>query len=160
MATPSEPVEPNFNAMLETIRGVTASSIAVASHDAPLAEFPLDEYLLRYAKACRLMEEHDLDALLVTHDLDVRYFSGYLSILWCSRFRPYVALLPRDPSVGPMLIVPAQETGNAMSTSWIANRLIYPDQEDPARTSRRRSETLVSGTPGSGRSSASGSGSG
>src|SRR4051794_28541668 len=105
--------------MLESIRAVTAASITVASHAPPFAEFPVDEYHLRYAKACKLMEQHDLDALLVTQDLDVRYFSGYLSILWCSRFRPYVALLPRDPSVGPTLIVPAQETGNAISTSWI-----------------------------------------
>lgn len=132
MAVRSEPVEPNFNEMLESIRGVTAASIDVRSHEPPLAEFPADEYRLRYAKACKLMEEHDLDALLVTQDIDVRYFTGYLSILWCSRFRPYVGILPRDPSLGPVLVVPAQETGNAVSTSWIENRVIYPDQDDPS----------------------------
>src|SRR5437899_7455625 len=132
MSRSSEPVEPNFNEMLERTRGVTASSIAVKANEPEFAEFPLDEYHVRYAKACKLMEAEGLDALLVTQDLDLRYFAGYLSIIWCSRFRPYVALLPRDPSLGPTLIVPRQETGNALSTSWIADRVIYPDQDDPA----------------------------
>ena len=68
---------------------------------------------------------------MALEDLNVRYFSGYKSILWCSRFRPYLALLPRDPALGPALILPGQETGNGLHTSWIADLVIYPDQEDP-----------------------------
>ena len=128
---PGTEIEPGFDEMLEAAAGVDVSSFSVASKTAKFAEFPLEEYAARYARACRLMEEQDLDAVLVTQDINVRYFSGYLSILWASRFRPYLTLLPRDAGLGPTLIVPAQETGNATHTSWVADLLIYPDQENP-----------------------------
>src|SRR5262245_54826360 len=120
-----------FNPLLEAIRGIDGSTVAVAANDARYGEFPVDEYRRRYARACRVMEERGLDALLVTENLNVRYFSGYLSMLWVSRFRVMAALLPRDPSLGPTLIVPGQETGNALATSWIADLATYPDQEEP-----------------------------
>jgi Xaa-Pro aminopeptidase len=131
VAYASEPIEPAFDEMLAAM-GSASLDAATASRTAKYAEFPVDEYHARYAKARTLMEREGLDAILVTQDLNVRYFAGYLSILWCSRFRPYVALLPRDPSLGPTLIVPAQESGNANDTSWIADVATYPDQEDPS----------------------------
>jgi Xaa-Pro dipeptidase len=131
MAHASEPTEPAFDELLAAMAGARPDG-APAGRTAPYAEFPVDEYRARYANACRLMEREGLDALLVTQDLNVRYFAGYLSILWCSRFRPYVTLLPRDPSLGPTLIIPAQEMGNANDTSWIGDVVTYPDQEDPS----------------------------
>ncbi|MGI9658712.1 MAG: aminopeptidase P family N-terminal domain-containing protein, partial [Gaiellaceae bacterium] len=91
---PGTEIEPGFDEMLAAAAGVDLSSFTVASKTAKFAEFPLEEYTARYAKACRLMEHEGLDAVLVTQDLNVRYFTGYLSILWASRFRPYVAILP------------------------------------------------------------------
>ena len=128
---PGTEVDPGFDEMLAATAGIDLSAFSVASKTAKFAEFPLEEYTSRYARACRLMEHEGLYAVLVTQDLNVRYFAGYLSILWASRFRPYVAILPRDSSLGPTLIVPAQETGNATHTSWIADLVIYPDQENP-----------------------------
>ena len=128
---PGAEVDPGFDEMLAALAGIDLPSFSVASETAKFAEFPLDEYTARYARACRLMEHEEMDAVLVTQDLNVRYFTGYLSILWASRFRPYVAILPRDASLGPTLIVPGQETGNATHTSWIADMVIYPDQENP-----------------------------
>lgn len=123
--------EPNFNAMLAKLRDLDLSAFDISSKTAMFAEFPIEEYKLRYAKACRLMEDASLDALLVTQDLNVRYFAGYLTILWCSRFRPCVVLLPRDYSLGPTIITPRQETGNVLKTSWVADAVFYPDQDDP-----------------------------
>jgi len=123
--------DPNFNALLAVTKGVKAGDVSVADKTARFAEFPVDEYKLRYAKAIALMEDQGLDALLVTQYENVRYFTGYLSLLWISKFRPYVGLLPRDPAKGPSLIVPGQETGNAEETSWIKDLYIYPDQEPP-----------------------------
>ncbi len=119
----------DFNSTLETMRGATP--LALRADDAPYAEFPQAEYADRYARAARLMEAAGLDAMLLTHELNVRYFSGYLTILWESRFRSLMLLLPRDPALGPTLIVPGQETGNAVGTSWVPDRVIYPDQENP-----------------------------
>ena len=121
---------PDFNGMLELLDGIDGSELEMRSQVAPFAEFPLSEYARRYARAIRLMEEADLDALLLTQELNVRFFSGYLTILWESRFRSLILILPRDPKIGPTLIVPGQETGNAEGTSWVPDRLIYPDQEN------------------------------
>lgn len=132
MANVSEPIEPDFNRMLESIRGVDGQGLTVASKHARYGEFPVEEYVRRYAKARQLMEDEGLDAILVTQDLNVRYFSGYLSVLWASRFRLMAVLLPRDPSLGPSLIIPGQETGNGLHTSWVADVVTYPDQDDPA----------------------------
>jgi Xaa-Pro aminopeptidase len=97
------------------------------------AEFPLDEYELRVSRARTLMEETGIDALLLTQQENVRYLAGYLSLLWISKFRPLLALLPRDPSTPPTLILPGQEYGNA-KTSWIEEVTFYRDQEDPIST--------------------------
>lgn len=97
------------------------------------AEFPLDEYELRVTRARALMEEERMDALLLTQMENVRYVAGYLSLLWISKFRPLLALLPRDPAIAPALILPGQEHGNAKS-SWIEEVAFYHDQEDPIGT--------------------------
>lgn len=97
------------------------------------AEFPLEEYALRVSRARALMEAADMDAVLLTQMENVRYLAGYLSLLWISKFRPLLALLPRDPSVAPTLILPGQEYGNA-KTSWIEEIAFYRDQEDPIGT--------------------------
>jgi Xaa-Pro aminopeptidase len=97
------------------------------------AEFPLDEYELRVSRARALMEEAGIDALLLTQQENVRYLAGYLSLLWISKFRPLLALLPRNPAIPPTLILPGQEYGNA-KTSWIEEVAFYRDQEDPIRT--------------------------
>jgi Xaa-Pro dipeptidase len=125
------PVEMKFNSMLDIVEPVTGEGLSVPSQSAQYAEFPISEYVRRYARLVALMEARELDAILVTQEENVRYFTGYLSILWCSKFRPYVAVLPRDPSMGPTLVVPGQETGNAKYTSWVNDQYIYPDQADP-----------------------------
>ncbi|MDQ2741748.1 MAG: Xaa-Pro peptidase family protein [Chloroflexota bacterium] len=143
--------DPNFNEMMSITKKVDPRRTQVVSKQTKFAEFPVEEYRSRYAKAIALMEHEGLDALLVTQEENVRYFTGYLSILWCSLFRPYVALLPRDPSVGPSLIVPAQETGNALHTSWVNDVHLYPDQENPvphilAEIKKKGLETGMIGT--------------
>ncbi|HXP56230.1 MAG TPA: Xaa-Pro peptidase family protein [Streptosporangiaceae bacterium] len=123
------PIEPNFNELLAVAK--KAQVVETDGPQPPWAEFPVAEYEARYAKAIALMDFLDLDALLITQEENVRYFSGYLSILWCSKFRPYVVILPRDRAAGPALILPKQETGNGTGTSWIADQRYYPDQDDP-----------------------------
>ena len=121
---------PDFNGLLHTLRDARGEDLDLRAHDPAHAEFPLSEYAWRYARAIRAMEAAGLDALVLTHELNVRYFTGYLTILWESRFRSLMAVLPRDPSLGPTLVVPGQETGNALGTSWVRDRVIYPDQEN------------------------------
>ncbi|MFT5501599.1 MAG: Xaa-Pro dipeptidase, partial [Woeseiaceae bacterium] len=121
---------PDFNGMLGSLNGVDASTYSIRADDPKFAEFPVSEYKRRYARAIRLMEESGFDALILTHEINVRYFAGYLSILWESRFRSLILVLPRDPKLGPTILVPGQESGNAFGTSWVPDRVIYPDQEN------------------------------
>ena len=123
------PTEPNFNELLAVMKKAEVAETGAVQP--PFAEFPVAEYEARYAKAIALMDFLGLDALLITQEENVRYFAGYLSILWCSKFRPYVVILPRDRSVGPALVLPKQETGNGTGTSWISDQRYYPDQDDP-----------------------------
>lgn len=121
---------PDFNGMLRSLKGVDASTYSIRADDPKFAEFPVSEYKRRYARAIRLMEESGFDALILTHEINVRYFAGYLSILWESRFRSLILILPRDPKLGPTILIPGQESGNAFGTSWVPDRVIYPDQEN------------------------------
>lgn len=123
--------DPDFDVLLELTRRPSGSGASPRFKDAPFSEFPVSEYLDRYARARTLMERYELDALLLSQDLNVRYFGGFLTLAWCSRFRPYLVLLPRDPAVPASLIVPKQEKGNALYTSWVPDATIYPGQEDP-----------------------------
>ncbi len=94
------------------------------------ADFPKEEYELRWRRASKLMKEQQVDALMITQYENVRYFSGYKSILWSSKFRPFVVILPLDHSLGASIILPAQERGNSL-TSWIEDVFLYSDQVDP-----------------------------
>jgi Xaa-Pro aminopeptidase len=124
---------PDFNGYLDLIENLSGEEFRFPHRVAPFAEFPIEEYRRRYARASRLMEAAGIDALLLTQEEDVRYFTGYLSILWCSKFRPYVGILPRDPSIGACLVLPRQELGNGNGTAWVPDLEIYPDQQNPVQ---------------------------
>lgn len=119
----------NFNRHLDLISGIQGADMVFSA--APFAEFPIEEYQRRYGRLVRLMEDQEIDAMILTQEEDVRYFTGYLSILWCSKFRPYVAVLPRDTKNPACLVLPGQELRNGQHTAWVPDVLIYPDQQDP-----------------------------
>lgn len=91
-------------------------------------EFPVSEYEARYKKAKKLMEERKIDALLLTQRENVEYFSGFLTHLWEAKYRPFVAILPRDGN--PALILPRLERVCAEKTSWIKDLRIWEDPSD------------------------------
>ena len=109
----------DFNGLLRCLRGVDGSDLGLPEADVPWAEFPVSEYARRYARAIRLMEEKGLDALFLSQELNVRYFSGYLTILWESRFRSLMLLLPRDPNLGPTLVIPGSTRDPASSDATL-----------------------------------------
>ncbi len=121
----------DFNRYLGLVEGIDGTDASFSATAAPFAEFPIEEYRRRYGRLVRLMEDQGIDAMILTQEEDVRYFTGYLSILWCSKFRPYVAVLPRDTKIPACLVLPGQELRNGQHTAWISDVLIYPDQQDP-----------------------------
>lgn len=124
-------MQSNFNDLLAALERPLPDLPSSTAPRPDFAEFEPAEYELRYAKAIALMEERGLDALVVTMEEHVRYFAGYLSVLWVSKFRPLVLILPRDPSVGPTLVLPGQEEGNAAASSWVKDLVFFDDQGDP-----------------------------
>lgn len=125
----SEPYD--FNAALDLIEGIGADAFPVELATPIYADFPGAEFARRYARLRRLMEAESIDAVIPTQEENVRYFTGYLSILWMSRFRPVVAILPADPSVPAGLAVSGQERANVETTSWVPGFFAFPPQEPP-----------------------------
>ena len=93
------------------------------------SDFPLEEYEHRVAKAASLMEEQGIDALLVTRqEENLRYLTGYKSCMCASKFRPQVALIPRDSSKTAALILSGREGINA-EASWIEDVVFFNEKQ-------------------------------
>jgi Xaa-Pro aminopeptidase len=84
----------------------------------PPRGFPRQEFERRTEKAQALMSEAGLDALLLTREPDVRYFSGFLTQFWQSPTRPWFLVLPRRGE--PVAVIPAIGA-EAMGRTWVAD---------------------------------------
>jgi len=84
----------------------------------PNRGFSLSEFENRTLKVQRLMTEQQIDAILLTTEPNVRYFSGFLTQFWQSPTRPWFLIVPRDGN--PIAVIP--EIGLAgMESTWIDN---------------------------------------
>ena len=62
----------------------------------PQRGFSQSEFEHRAQKAQRVMNEEKLDAILLTTEPNVRYFSGFLTQFWQSPTRPWFLIVPRE----------------------------------------------------------------
>ncbi|MEZ5876760.1 MAG: aminopeptidase P family N-terminal domain-containing protein [Tepidamorphaceae bacterium] len=60
----------------------------------PERGFPQAEFAQRTERAQALMAQADLDALLLTTEAEIRYFTGYLTRFWESPTRPWFLIVP------------------------------------------------------------------
>ena len=91
--------------------------------------FPDTEYKARVSRAQEMMARHDLAALFLTTEPDIRYFTGYLTKFWESPTRPWFLVLPA--SGDPVAVIPS--IGAAlMGRTWIKDIRTWraPDYED------------------------------
>lgn len=81
-------------------------------------DFPNSEFENRYERARELMDEHNLDGLLITEELNYIYFSGHRSEQNpIDKIRPYVYILPK---VGEgVLITMPFEMEQVSETTWM-----------------------------------------
>ena len=78
--------------------------------------FPIEEFEARTHRAQALMAKHEIDALLLTTEPDVRYFTGFLTRFWESPARPWFIVVPAAGK--PVAVIPS--IGAAlMGTTWI-----------------------------------------
>jgi Xaa-Pro aminopeptidase len=115
--------------MLDAIEVVDGRGLSLAVPR--YADFSAEEFARRYSRLRVLMELEDIDVALFTQEENVRYFTGYLTVLWTSRFRPLVGLVPRDPKLDAALVVSQQEVANVRETSWVTCPVPFPAQEPP-----------------------------
>ncbi len=74
------------------------------------------EYRARTARAQRAMAEAGIDALLLTTEADLRYFTGFLTRFWESPTRPWFLVVP--VAGDPVAVIPA--IGAAlMRATWL-----------------------------------------
>ena len=91
--------------------------------------FEIAEFKARLTRAQSRMNAAGLDAILLTTEPDIRYFTGYLTRFWESPCRPWFLVLPR--SGDPIAVIPS--IGAAlMARSWITDIRCWraPDLED------------------------------
>ncbi len=82
----------------------------------PQRGFPKSEFEHRAQKAQRVMNKEKLDAILLTTEPNVRYFSGFLTQFWQSPTRPWFLIVPREGE----LIAVIPEIGRAgMESTWV-----------------------------------------
>ncbi len=84
--------------------------------DVPARGFPISEFEHRTERTQELMRQQRIDALFLTTEPEVRYFSGFHSQFWESPTRPWYLIMPLEGK--PIAIIP--EIGAAgMHTTWL-----------------------------------------
>jgi Xaa-Pro aminopeptidase len=88
-------------------------------------EFSLEEYKNRHARTVDLLEKNNLDALLVTAEPNVNYYSGFRNFIpWWTYSRPYILVIPKEKD--PILLVQGFHRFDAAHDSWIKDVRGYP----------------------------------
>ena len=89
----------------------------------PPRGFPRNEFEARAEAAQRRMAAAEIDALLLTTEPEVRYFSGFHSQFWESPTRPWFLVLPASGK--PIAVIP--EIGVAgMAATWVEDIRSWP----------------------------------
>lgn len=91
--------------------------------------FEVAEFEARTIRAQAMMAQHDLAALLLTTETEIRYFTGYLTRFWESPSRPWFLVLPASGK--PIAVIPS--IGAAlMGQTWVEDIRTWraPDLHD------------------------------
>lgn len=110
--------------------------------------FPDSEFAARTSAAQAHMAKHDLAAVLLTTETQIRYFTGYLTRFWESPSRPWFLVLPARGK--PVAVIPS--IGAAlMGATWIDDIRTWsaPDLEDDGVS--LLADTIAELCPGDGR---------
>ena len=91
--------------------------------EAPQRQFILAEFEQRLARAQTMMRALNLDAVLLTTETNVRYFSGYFTQFWQSPTRPWFLILPLTGK--PIAVIPTIGVVG-MSNTWVEDIRAWP----------------------------------
>ena len=89
----------------------------------PTRGFPTSEFETRTSRAQQAMRDVQLDALLVTTEPEIRYFTGFQTQFFESPTRPWFLIVPADGK--PIAVIPTiGEAG--MAATWIDEVKTWP----------------------------------
>ncbi len=81
-------------------------------------DFSPTEYQTRCSNTQKLMHQQNIDALFLTREAEIRYFSGFRTPFWQSPTRPWFLIIPQTGD--PIAIIP--EIGRALMTkNWVSD---------------------------------------
>ncbi len=87
-----------------------------SSNKAPARGFPESEFAARTQRLQSAMRDANCDAVVLTTEPNVRYFSGFFTQFWQSPTRPWFLIIPLDGK--PIAVIP--EIGSAgMADTWV-----------------------------------------
>ena len=89
----------------------------------PRRGFLQSEFEQRAQKARRIMNEEKLDAILLTTEPNLRYFSGFLTQFWQSPTRPWFLIVPRE---GELIAVIPEIGRSGMESTWVNDIRTWP----------------------------------
>ncbi len=90
---------------------------------APARGFPRAEFAARAERARELMTEAGLDAIMVTSEQHVRWFTGFDSQFWASPTRPWFVVVPRE---GSLIAVIPEIGAPGMAKTWVEDIRTWP----------------------------------
>lgn len=88
-----------------------------------MTDFPVAEFEARAEAAQRLMAVENLDALWLTTEAEVRYFTGFRTLFWQSPTRPWHVILPARGR--PIAIIPGIGA-ELMAATWVEDIRTWP----------------------------------
>lgn len=88
-----------------------------------MTDFPIAEFEARAEAAQRLMAAAKLDALWLTTEPEVRYFTGFRTLFWQSPTRPWHVILPAKGQ--PIAIIPGIGA-ELMASTWVDDIRTWP----------------------------------
>lgn len=121
----------DFNGALDRIEALGPGDAGRVINAPRGSAFASEDFAQRYARLTSLMAAEGIDGALLTQEENVQYFTGYLTVLWVSKFRPLVAMLPTDSARPSKVVVSGQELGNARTTSWVDDIVAFSPQAPP-----------------------------
>jgi Xaa-Pro aminopeptidase len=116
--------------------------------DTPLRGFPPAEFEARVAKAQRRMADAGLDALLLTREPELRYYTGFLTRFWESPTRPWFLVLPAFGA--PVAVIPSIGA-HLMGRTWLRDIRTWPAPDYADDGIGLLAETLRELVPAAGR---------
>ena len=92
----------------------------------PQRGFPVAEFEARTERAQRMMREYEYDALLLTTEAQLRYFTGFLTQFWQSPTRPWFLVVPASGK--PIAVIPTIGLAG-MRETWIDDIRDWPSPQ-------------------------------